>query len=83
MSFARLLKFFTVCLFAAMAPFPGEAATFSITSGDFGPSSIPELPSLTEMVTRACVQLRRERKGIGGGTFGVLDRRGIPESANV
>ena len=33
--------------------------------------------------TRACLQLREERKGIGGGTFGVLARRGIPKSANV
>ena len=32
---------------------------------------------------RACLQLREERKGIGGGTFGVLARRGIPKSANV
>ena len=33
--------------------------------------------------SRACVQLRRERIGIGGRTFGVSDRRGIPKSANV
>ena len=35
------------------------------------------------VMTRACLQLREERKGIGGGTFGVLARRGIPKSANV
>ena len=29
--------------------------------------------------TRACVQLRRERIGIGGRTFGVSDTRGIPD----
>jgi hypothetical protein len=32
---------------------------------------------------RACVQLARERIGIGRGTLRVSDRRGIPESANV
>lgn len=50
MPFARFFKLFIVGLFTAAAPLPGGAATFSITSGDFGPSSIPELPSLTEMV---------------------------------
>ena len=35
-------------------------------------------PRVATRLSRACVQLRRERKGIGGGTFGVLDRRGIP-----
>jgi AhpD family alkylhydroperoxidase len=32
---------------------------------------------------RACLQLRRERIGIGRRTFCVSDARGIPESANV
>ena len=32
---------------------------------------------------RACLQLTGERIGIGRGTFGVSDTRGIPESANV
>jgi hypothetical protein len=32
---------------------------------------------------RACLQLTRERMGIGRRTFCVSDRRGIPESANV
>jgi hypothetical protein len=31
----------------------------------------------------ACLQLTRERMGIGRRTFCVSDRRGIPESANV
>jgi hypothetical protein len=33
--------------------------------------------------TRACLQLRGERMGIGRGTLCVSDTRGIPESANV
>ena len=32
---------------------------------------------------RACLQLRRERIGIGRRTFCVSDARGIPKSANV
>ena len=38
---------------------------------------------MMEAWARACLQLRRERIGIGGRTFCVSDRRGIPESANV
>ena len=34
-------------------------------------------------LARACLQLRRERIGIGRRTFCVSDARGIPESANV
>jgi hypothetical protein len=37
----------------------------------------------TKSATRACLQLRRERIGIGRRTFCVSDARGIPESANV
>ena len=43
------------------------------------------LPIKDEIIdcSRACIQLRRERIGIGHGTFCVSNTRGIPESSNV
>ena len=41
-------------------------------------------PGATALRLGRVFRLREERKGIiGGGTFGVLARRGIPKSANV
>lgn len=58
-------------------PLPSDAKTFFL-------GGIFVLLMLTAAyVARACVQLTRERIGIGHGTFCVSDRRGIPESANV
>ena len=39
--------------------------------------------TFTRMDARACLQLREERKGIGGGTFAVLVRRGISEFSRM
>jgi hypothetical protein len=41
------------------------------------------LPPNLRRHSRGCLQLRRERIGIGRRTFWVSDTRGIPESANV
>lgn len=47
----QLFRLTAIFVVGAATPFSaGATTTFSITSGDFGPSSIPELPSLTEMV---------------------------------
>ena len=47
----QLFKLAAVCFIGAMTPLPAGSATFSITSGDFGPSSIPELPQLNELIS--------------------------------
>jgi hypothetical protein len=60
---------------------PGGSATgaFQMISSTYN----ADIKGTVAYDPRACVQLRRERIGIGGGTLCVLDRRGIPESANV